>query len=92
MVRLALGLGATSGLLLSSAAFADAPTTKRSIGMLVTPTTAWSYYGSGTTHTNGLAATALRAPEIKALARSLSRGGALTGDAFAQRIADYVRR
>lgn len=73
-------------------AFADPPTTKRLEGTLVTPSAAATFYGTDTTHTNGLASTPARSPEIKALARSLSRGGALTGDAFAQRVADYVRR
>jgi YD repeat-containing protein len=78
--------------LMSTSALADPPTTKRLVGTLVSPSTAWSYYGTATAHTNGLAYSATRAPEIRALARALSRGGALTGDAFAQRAADYVRK
>jgi YD repeat-containing protein len=78
--------------LMATSALADPPTTKRLVGTLVSPSTAWSYYGTATAHTNGLASTATRAPEIRALARALSRDGALTGDAFAQRVADYVRK
>ena len=85
-------LGTCAALASATPAHADAPTTKRLVGALVTPATAWAYYGAATTHTNGLASTAARAPVIKALARSLSRDGTLTGDAFAQRVADYVRR
>lgn len=86
-----VGVLATTSLI-STQVYADPPTTKRLIGTLVTPATAWAYYGTATTHTNGLASTAARPPEIKALARALSRDGALTGDAFAQRVEDYVRR
>ncbi|OJW61546.1 MAG: hypothetical protein BGO57_12645 [Sphingomonadales bacterium 63-6] len=70
---------------------AEVPVTTRFEGTLVSPVTAFSFYGSGTVHTDGVASSADRAPEIKALARSLSRDGDLTGDAFVIRVADYVR-
>jgi RHS repeat-associated protein len=59
---------------------------------LVDPSNAWTnYYSTSTTHTNGVVAWASRPPEIKALARALSRGGQLTTDQFASRVFDYVR-
>jgi hypothetical protein len=60
---------------------------------LVTPSDAWTYYGSATTHSTTAVGwtSADRPAEIRELARALSRGGAVTGAAFASRATEYVR-
>jgi YD repeat-containing protein len=66
------------------------PAIKRlSYPTLTTPDNAWAFYGSPSSPAIG---TPTRPAEIKALARALSRGGAVTGDALAERVATYVRR
>ncbi len=72
-------------------AHAEAPVTTRFEGELVSPVAAWSEFGGATTHTDGLASSSNRPPEIVALARSLSRDEALSADSFAERVALYVR-
>jgi RHS repeat-associated protein len=63
---------------------------------LVTPSSAWSYYGTSLTHTNGVAYTAERAPEIKEIARALGAdrkvpAGPLSADDYALAVLEYVR-
>src|SRR5208282_3296751 len=57
---------------------------------LVTPSSAWSYYGSGTTHTTGLAAWSTTPPEIQAMAISLGSAryaaGKLTALQYTQNV------
>lgn len=84
----ALGLVAAS--LMVPAVLAQQPAVRlQSVGQLVSPDSAWTYYGAPASPP---VSTAARSPEIKALARALSRGGAITGDAFAGRVVNYVRR
>lgn len=72
---------------------AELPAVKLMTAPLVAPSAAWTYYGSGTTHTTGTTGwtSANRPAEIKELARALGRSGAITGDAYAAAVADYVR-
>jgi len=66
---------------------------------LVTPTDAWTYYGTSTTHTNGVAAWSPRSPEVKNLARGLGAelvslqptASQITASQYADRVFDYVR-
>src|SRR5271169_6556999 len=62
---------------------------------LVAPSAAWTYYGSGTTHTTGLAAWSTTPPEIQAMAISLGSAryaaGKLTALQYTQNVFDYVR-
>ncbi|HEY4940051.1 MAG TPA: RHS repeat-associated core domain-containing protein [Rhizomicrobium sp.] len=57
---------------------------------LVTPSDAWSAYGSGTTHTNGVAAWAQRPPEIQTLSRALG-AGRYSAAQYTQNVFEYVR-
>lgn len=74
------------------------PLVKMVNGTPIAPTTADAYYASATTHTAGLCAlnSALcslpRPPAIVELARTLSRGGALTQAQFTQNVFEYVYR
>lgn len=77
--------------LVAGTAYAEPPAMSRSIGTGVTPAAGWTQLGSSTTHTAGIASSTVAAPEIRALARSLSREGTLSGDALARRVLDYVR-
>ena len=93
-IRATIALAITAIIaLISGAARAELPSVKLMTGPLISPSSAWSYYGSGTTHTVGPIGwmSSTRPAEIKELARALSRGGALTGDAHAAAVADYVR-
>lgn len=62
---------------------------------LVTPANAWTYYGSATTHTIGLAAWSTTPPEIQAMATSLGAAryaaGTITAAEYSQYVYDYVR-
>lgn len=96
----AVMLLASAFIALPDAAIAQArPATNLETTTLLSPETAWTYYGTDTTHTSGVGHTALRAPEIKALARGLGAErvgqpeatGGITADEFAQRVYDYVR-
>jgi YD repeat-containing protein len=73
---------------------AELPSVKLLTAPLVTPANAWTYYGSGTTHTAGSIGwtSTTRPSEIKELARALSQGGTVTGDVYAAAVADYVRK
>jgi RHS repeat-associated protein len=63
-------------------------------GPLVTPSSAWTFYGSATTHTNGYSSWSQQpadmAPELTAQARALGANRLSTGQ-FTQNVADYVR-
>lgn len=74
------------------------PLVKMVNGTPIAPTTADAYYASATAHTAGLCAlnSALcnlpRPPAIVELARTLSRGGALSQAQFTQNVFEYVYR
>jgi RHS repeat-associated protein len=95
-----LALAACAALLsASTAAAVEQPATKLISAPLVTPTAAWTYYGAGTTHTEGLAAwkengSPVNAPEIRAQARSLGAerlaASQITAAEYAQAVFDYV--
>jgi RHS repeat-associated protein len=57
---------------------------------LVTPTSAWTFYGSATTHTTGVAAPTTTPAEITELARALG-SGRYTNDAYALTVYEYIR-
>lgn len=59
-------------------------------GTLVSPSAASSFYGTSTTHTNGLAAWAGLPPEMEVLARTLGKGRA-SANAYTQNVFTYVR-
>ncbi len=71
------------------------PVTKLDTTDLVSPSTAWAFYGGGTTHTTGISLATTASPEIKALTRALlgTRNVANPTDAaaFTQNVFDYVR-
>ena len=69
---------------------ADVPSVKLDTAPLVTPTCAWSYYGTSATHTTGAAATGITPPEIVELARGL---GAQTYSptVYASHVFEYIR-
>jgi RHS repeat-associated protein len=73
-----------------SPAFAELPSMKLQTAALVSPATAWATFGSATSHTPGVAATAV-APEIVELANAFSQNGACTDNCFASRAYQYVR-
>ena len=62
-----------------SLASAATPAVSLVSGTPMDPASALPAYDAGTTHANGAAAWASRPREIRALARTLSRGGAVTG-------------
>src|SRR5579859_5594303 len=73
-----------------STAQAQLPAMKLVAADLVSPSQAWSFYGSATTHTLGLALAADPGPEIRAVSRSLGASG--NGkDSYTQNVFDYVR-
>ena len=82
--------GPVSACLLSQAAHADIPAVKLMTAPVVAPASAWSYYGSSSTHTNGIAAWPSYAPEIAPLARSLG-AGRLDANSYALNVRDYIR-
>lgn len=88
---LCLGLG------LAAQARAQAPETRLVSAAAISPADAWTFYGSATAHTNGLAASPQPAAEVKALARSLgadrigSAPGQLSSAEFTRNVFDYVR-
>ena len=91
-------LGLFGVLLLSSGpARAEPPSVRVESADLVSPAQADTYYGTATTHTNGMCAlsadfcNAPQPDEIRELARSLSRDKSLPTDQFAQNVYDYVR-
>lgn len=71
-------------------AVAAVPSVKMLETILVSPAAAWTYYGAGTTHTVGVAASATRPPEIKEIARALGAGRAAEAD-YASAVNEYVR-
>jgi hypothetical protein len=56
---------------------------------LVTPANAWTYYGSATTHTVGLAAWSTTPPEIQAMATSLGAARFASGNITAAQYSQY---
>lgn len=84
-------------LILGSASLAHAGTPAVSLvtAPLVTPSSAWTYYGTPTTHTVGLAAWSTTPPEIQAMATSLGAArytaGLITATEYTQYVYDYVR-
>ena len=90
-----LGRSVLAALLLSSffqakLAVADVPSVKLDTAPLVMPTAAWSYYGTGTTHTTGAAATGVTPPEIVELARGLG-ASTYTPTVYASHVFEYIR-
>ncbi len=79
-----------AGSLALGTAWAAPPSNDLVSGPLLAPGSAWTYYGSSTTRTNGVAAWPTSPPEIAALARALG-GNRLPPNAFAQNVFDYVR-
>ena len=75
-------LGPIRGSLAASVNLTTAP--------LVTPTNAWSYYGTATTHTIGVAAPTTTPPEIMEIARALG-AGRYSNTAYATAVYEYVR-
>lgn len=81
----------------SSRANAELPSVRLMTAPLVAPDAsaagAWTVYGAATTHTAGAGAwTATTRPaEIKEIARALNHDGAVTGNAYANAVYDYVR-
>ena len=97
---MAIGLSLRScvlgaALLISAACAAGGRAEAESANLLtapaVSPSAASTYYGSGTTHTTGVAAWSTTPPEVAALARTLGGGGRLSTTQFAQNVFDYVR-
>ena len=94
-----LGLWGASALQWAQAA---PPATKLITAPLVSPSSAWTYYGAGTTHTNGVAAWSTTPPEIAALARTLGAdrisstvplpAGTMSAAQYTQNAFDYVRK
>jgi RHS repeat-associated protein len=76
---------------LASAAHAELPSVKWQTAPLVTPTQAWTYFGTNSTHTIGVAATAAVAPEIVELSNALSQGGTCINACYASLVYQYVR-
>ena len=74
----------------STAALAELPSVKLLTSPLVTTTAAWAHYGTGSTHTPGVAAWNTPPPEIQELARALG-AGRYTHSAYAATVAEYVR-
>ena len=65
-------------------------TTELITAPLVSPSAAWTYYGTATTHTIGVAALAGTAPEITELARALG-AGRYGNAAYSLAVYEYVR-
>lgn len=92
---------AISGLLMGtlSPAAVALPSVKLLTAPLIAPVDAWAYYGTSTTHTNGVAYSATRPPEIKEIARALGAErisatpglGQITADTYAASVYEYVR-
>ena len=76
-------------------AYAIGPAVNLVTAPLVAPTDAWTYYGTSTTHTVGLAAWSTTPPEIQAMATSLGAArytaGTITATQYTQNVFDYVR-
>ncbi len=79
-----------ANVIVAAPSFAETPAVKLLTAPLVSPSSAWSFYGSSTTHTTGAAAWTTTPPQIKALARSLG-AGRYSNDQYAQNVFDYVR-
>lgn len=72
---------------------AQMPAVKLVTAPMVSPSAAWTFYGTNTTHTVGVyAATLTRQPaEIRALAQSLG-ATRLSATAYSQNVLDYIRQ
>lgn len=77
-------------LVLPGAVRADPPVVRLVSGPMMAPSAAWTFYGSTTTHTAGVAAWTSTPPEISALARGLG-ANRLSATQFTQNVFDYVR-
>lgn len=79
----------------ATCAHAGLPALNLATAAMVSPPTAWGYYGTGTLHTNSIAAWSSQPPEITAAARSLGADrlakGQITAAQFGQNVFDYVR-
>ena len=69
---------------------ADPPVVKLVTAPMMAPSAAWTFYGSTTTHSAGVAAWTSTPPEISALARGLG-ANRLSAAPFTQNVFDYVR-
>lgn len=69
---------------------ADVPAVKLLKAPLTSPSDAWDYYGNSTVHTNGVAYSATRAPEIREIAKALG-AGRLATDEYTSAVYKYVR-
>ena len=78
-----------------SVAHAGTPAVNLVTAPLVSPSAAWTYYGTSTAHTAGLAAWGTTPPEIQAMAVSLGATryalGQITAAQYTQYVYDYVR-
>lgn len=96
-LSLALGICGLGLIAIPDPASADPAAAKVVTAALVSPSSAWTYYGSGTTHTTGIAAPTSTPPEIKALAKTLGAdrigtgAGQVTTAEFTRNVYDYVR-
>ncbi len=96
----AMGLGLVGAAALQ-AVNAAPPATKLITAPLVTPTNAWTYFGTGTTRTTSGAAWNAASPEIALLARSLGANrisstapqpaGTMSPTQYTRNVFDYVR-
>jgi YD repeat-containing protein len=75
----------------------DPPSVRLIQGGLISPGSAWTYYGAATTHSDSLATvfgastTRPRSTQIQTLARALSAGGKLPTSEFVSNVHKYVR-
>ena len=60
-------------------------------GTLLSPASAWTFYGASATHTVGVAAVSSPPPELVELQRALSLGGTCTGICYAASVYQYVQ-
>lgn len=74
----------------AAAAFAEPPSVKLVTAPLVSPASAWSFYGSSTTHTVGAAAPTSPPSEVTELARALGAGRYTAGN-YALAVYEYIR-
>jgi RHS repeat-associated protein len=88
------GLFTAASLLALAPALAAPAAVNLVTGPRVTPAGAWTYYGTSTTHTVGLAAWSTTPPEIKAVARSLGADrvpAKITAEQYTLNVFEYVR-
>ena len=79
-------------LCLSVVPYAKAVTVNRvAPGTLLSPTAAWTFYGTSSTHTVGVAAVSTPPLELVELQRALGRGSACTALCYAANVYQYVQ-